>query len=246
MRIALLFLFALSAFLIGCDNKYKDPDPQLMGYTYYPLEVGDYRVYDVTDTRYLNNQASTSQFQLRERVDTSFLDQTGQLVYKIIRSVRQNGQSPWLDDSVITVVKTETMVLRTQNNTKVVKLVFPVKEGKNWAGDAFNTGIANGVDPNESLPNRKEEYKYGPVGEPYDLEGQTYPKTVTVTQGFPVDDVQLDDRKEVYAEGIGLIYRLFNKAVYCEGSSNSTCEEGVNWKETGHERHEVLIEHGKL
>jgi hypothetical protein len=238
MRKALLLLVVLAGFVAGCESKYKDPDPKAMGYDYYPLEIGDYRVYNVTDTRYSSNVGTTTRFQLRERVDTSFIDQTGQLVYKVVRSRRPNEQVAWLDDSVMVVAKTSSMVLLTKDNTKYVKMVFPVKQGTRWQADVFN---------NRSVDNSKEYATYTDLNTPFEYNDRVFQSTVTVIQGSPFDNVQLDDRKEVYAENIGLVYRLFNRAVYCEGSSSSSsCQLGVSWKESGHERHEVLIDHGKL
>jgi hypothetical protein len=238
MRKALLLLVVLAGFVAGCESKYKDPDPKAMGYDYYPLEVGDYRVYDVTDTRYSSNVGTTKRFQLRERVDTSFLDQTGQLVYKIIRSVRPSEQAAWLDDSVMVVAKTNSMVLQTKDNTRYVKLIFPVKQGSKWLADAYN---------NRPVNENKEYSTYSDLNTTFEYNGLVFQNTMTVVQGSPYDNIELDDRKEVYAENIGLVYRLFNRAVYCEGSTTSSgCQNGVGWKESGHERHEVLIDHGKL
>ncbi|MBD1396042.1 hypothetical protein H9Q13_02600 [Pontibacter sp. JH31] len=238
MRKVLLLLVVLAGFLAACENKYKDPDPTAMGFDYYPLEVGNYRIYDVTDIKITRNVSEINRFQLRERVDTSFYDQTNQLVHKIVRSVRANSNRPWVDDSVMTVIKSTSKVLLTKDNTKYVKLVFPVKAGLKWEGDAFNSRVVN---------NGKESYTYGEVGETFEIDGQSFAKTVTVTQGTPFDNVQLDNRKEVYAEGIGLVYRLFNRAVYCAGSEIKDCPvDDENFKQSGHERHEVLVEHGKL
>lgn len=239
MRKALLLLVVLAGFLAGCENKYKDPDPAAMGYDYYPLEIGDYRIYNVTDIRFRSNVGDTNRFQLRERVDTSFYDQTGQLVYKVIRSVRPNENRSWVDDSVLVVSKTNSMVLLTQDNSRFVKMVFPVKEGNKWQVDAYNDRLGTN--------DEKEYYTFRNVGESYEVNAIVYPKTITVVQGTPFNNVKLDDRKEVYAEGVGRVYRLFNRAVYCEGSEiNTDCQMGVEFKQSGHERHEVLVAHGKL
>lgn len=245
MRKALLLLVVLAAFITGCENKYKDPDPQVMGYDYYPLEVGQYRVYDVKEKRYFgDDRSSTLQFQVRERVDTSFNDQTGQLVYKIIRSTRSNATSAWLDDSVMTVAKSSSMVMLTKDNTKYVKLVFPVKEGGEWVGDLYNVRqVAEGS--GGKIRSNKEVYTYTNVGVNYEVGGQNYPVTATVVQNFYSVSTRLDDRFEVYAEGTGLVHRVFRRIDYESCTGGSGCNDG--FKITGgHEREEILIEHGKL
>jgi hypothetical protein len=245
MRKALLLLVVLATFVAACDNKYKDPDPQAMGYDYYPIEIGSFRVYDVTDIRFRDNRGDTSRFQMRERVDTSFYDQTSQLVYKVIRSIRPNDRSAWLDDSVMTVAKTERMVLLTKDNTKYVKLVFPVKEGNEWVGDIYNTRMA----PSEvgvNVRHGKEVYSYSSVGSPYANGHRNFNNTVTVIQKInPDTSMGIDERFEVYGMGIGLAYKLFNRVKYSPCNADG-CPNGEEYKLEGHERHEILIDHGKL
>ncbi|PKV75643.1 hypothetical protein [Pontibacter ramchanderi] len=244
MRRALLLLVVLSAFVAGCESKYKDPDPQAMGYDYYPLEIGQYRVYNVKETRYFEGTPSRLNYQLRERVDTSFVDQTGQLVYKIIRSKRPDANADWLDDSVMTVAKSPTMVMLTKDNTKYVKLVFPVKTGLEFVGDLYNTRqVTDGA--GSKIRDNKEVYTYQAVGESYEVSGQTYPVTATVVHNFRSVSTIYDNRFEVYAEGIGLVYRVWDRVNYvsCQGGPGCVDDFKIDH---GHEREETLIEHGKL
>ncbi|WP_237144877.1 hypothetical protein [Pontibacter pamirensis] len=241
-------MVVLTGFIAGCDDKYKDPDPQAMGYGYYPLEVGDYRIYNVTDIRFRFNVSDTTRVQLMERVDTTFYDQTNTLNYKIVRSVRPGEGSLWVEDSVFVVAKQPTMVTLTKDNTKYVKLVFPVKSGASWLGDAFNDRLAPGVKADSSRRSEyylgKESYIYHNKGVPFQVNGDTYGNTVTVIQGAPYHDgIGIDDRKEVYAEGVGLVYRLFNRVVYTPCNEDQ-CDNGINYKLQGHERHEELISYG--
>ncbi|MDO6392159.1 hypothetical protein Q4E40_18635 [Pontibacter sp. BT731] len=244
MRRALLLLVVLSAFVAGCESKYKDPDPVAMGYDYYPLEIGQYRVYNVEETIYFGDEPSKLNYQLRERVDTSFIDQTGQLVYKIIRSKRPTATASWLDDSVMTVAKSTTMVMLTKNNTKYVKLVFPVKNGMEFVGDLYNTWqVAEGSV--NKIRNNKEVYTFQSVGENYVLNDQNYPVTATVLQNFRSLGTVHDDRFEVYAEGIGLVHRVSDRLNYKDCQGGAGCVDGFKI-DSGHEREEILIEHGKL
>ncbi|RIJ41540.1 hypothetical protein [Pontibacter oryzae] len=237
MRNVLLLLVLLTGLLSACNDKYKDPDPEAMGYDYFPLEVGDFRIYNVTDIRFKSNKGDTTRFQMRERVDATFYDQTNTLNYKVIRSIRVDASTPWVDDSVYTIIQNKTNLLLTKNNTKYVKMVFPVKEGKSWTADAFNDRFIN-VD-------EKERSSYTNVGEAYTAGENTYGNTVTVIQGTPSDGILiLDDRKEVYAAEVGLVYRVFNKVIYCN-DFNGECEFGTGYKLFGHERHETLLTHGK-
>lgn len=246
MRKALLLLVVMAGFMAGCDRNEEEVDPSLMGYDYYPLEVGDYRVYKVTDIRFQHDVGDTTRFQLMERVDTTFYDQTNALNYKIIRSVRPDENSSWVEDSVFVVSKTKTMVTLTKDNTKYVKLVFPVKSGAYWLGDAYNNRMTASIDPDPKRRSDyylgKDPYVYQDKGASFTASDTIYSNTVTVIQGYPTHNpVGLDDRKEVYANGVGLVYRLFHRLVY---SPCNTGNCGEPEKVFGHERHEELISHG--
>lgn len=243
----LLGWVTLLVVMAGCTEP-AAPDPAMMGYQYYPLAVGDYRIYHVTDIRIQFDKADTSRYQVREIVKSSFLDQTNALNYRIERSKRPNSSSRWDADSVFVVSKSLTNVILTKDNTKRVKLVFPVKNGKTWLGDAYNSiGDFENIDQTEP----KEPYTYTAVGEPFTLDAAQlvynttalhFDTTATVIQGEPKRDIiAIDDRKEVYAAGVGLVYRLFYRALLC--GEETGCSSYIK---DGNERHEVLMEHGKL
>ncbi|MBC5773329.1 hypothetical protein H8S95_04570 [Pontibacter sp. KCTC 32443] len=235
----LLCWFVLAFVVVSCDESDVTPDPVARGLNFYPLEVGDYKIYDVTDIHYQNNKPTETRFQMREWVADSFLDQTNTLTYKIIRSVRPNAESVWVDDSVMVVTKNNSSVILTKDNTKYVKLVFPVKNGKTWEADAFNNNYVN--------DDEREKHTYAGLDQPYTLDELVYDSTVTVIQGEPLNTViNFDDRKEVYARGIGKIYRLFNRKVFDTCDTEECPDEGEDYILDGHERHEVLIEYGKL
>lgn len=237
--------------LAGCTES-AAPDPAKMGYRYYPIEVGDYRIYFVTNIRTQFDKGDTTRFFLREVVKSSFVDQTNTLNYRIERSLRPSNRSQWVADSVFVVTKSLTNVILTKDNTKRVKLVFPVKEDKTWAGDAYNN---NGYFDPEEQTITHEPYSYEKVNQSFVFNDKHFiynntalqlDSTATVIQGEPRDDkIMSDHRKEVYAAGIGMVYRLFSRAVYAP-CSDDACEFGEGYVLNGHERHEVLIEHGKL
>ncbi|WP_242928209.1 hypothetical protein [Pontibacter vulgaris] len=250
MKKIVLSLVLATAFIAGCDDKFAELDPSTAGYDYYPLEVGDYRIYDVTNIRFLHNVGDTTRFQMRELVDTTFIDQTNTVNYKIIRSIRADDNSEWQEDSVMVVTKSLTNVILTKDNTKYVKMVFPVKEGKKWAADMYNTHTIPEEKRNDFMSDRdpfkiKEPSTFIDVDKPYSVGGKSYTNTVTIIQGTPIDPIMgIDDRKEVYAKGIGRVYRIFNRATFAPCAPNQ-CAFGEQFKLDGHERHEVLVSYGK-
>src|SRR5436190_1792859 len=96
-------LLLLSVLFYGCTEK-EELNDMTAGKTYYPMAIGDYRIYNVSHTRWENNAVKYSDtFQIRERVDTLFNNLAGEATYKIIRSKRPTSSDAWVDDSVITV-----------------------------------------------------------------------------------------------------------------------------------------------
>lgn len=206
MKPTLLLSLLLAFFLAGCQTSTIELDPDALGHRYFPLEVKGFRIYEVSETRYLNDQATTTSYQVRERVDTVYSDLANEQVYRIVRSRRENGSRPWVDDSVIVVSRSLSDLRVTRHNVKVVQLIFPVRNGKSWNPNAFNTAGPH-------------EFTYQAVGLPYTVDDRVFNKTVTVVQGDVSNLIQLDERKEVYAEDIGLVYRLYTRLNYCDDPS---------------------------
>ncbi len=199
-----LYLPLLAAILVlaGCKSDKIDPEPMVNGSDYYPIAVGDYKVYEVLeiaqlgDTSNLNSYSSdTTYYQYRETVDSAFVDESNEEIFRIFRYRRQTSSDTWLEDSVMVVKKTDYRVERTANNTKEVKLVFPMKQGKSWDSNNFN-----------SKPVRTMTYRQLDV--PYTFTrsaGDTaFANTVLVVA--PTDSlIRVIRYNERYARGAGLI-----------------------------------------
>lgn len=231
--VTLLLLAGLG--LAGCKNETEAvPD---LSQDYYPLEVGSYRIYDVADTTYTDGKPTVSRFQFREQVESDAVtDVTGQPAYQIIRSRRATPASAWKVDSVLLVSATPRRVLVQRNNRQTVDLVFPVKEGRVWSMNAFNT--VDSVDA--------ESRRYERVGQSLMVQNGTrqlsFENTVTTT----ADDINLfyaTVRHETFAKGLGLVYRVRRRFTYCDNSP--TCVPTPSYVYRGQSRWEVLVESGK-
>jgi hypothetical protein len=214
----LIILLLLAGGLCQCtDNIDLTND---MAREYYPVKVGNYWIYDVSETtfnkQFLKNPTDSVTYQVRELVDTVYRDQTGELTYRVIRSRRADATQAWGSDSVVTINKSASDVRYTRENLKVVKLVFPAGENKKWNGNAFNIRGA-------------EEYTFAQVGQPYTLDDTTYTNTVRVNQFFNENLVELEDRHEVYALGIGMVYKRVIDLDYCRGGNGQQCEVGQHY-----------------
>lgn len=204
--------FVFTLMLIGlftqCTEAVKPAEID-SGQQYYPLAVDNYWIYDVTETIVDHDDFDSVKFQIREIIDTVYTNLAGEKTYKIIRSRRSDLSKPWEEDSLVLVNTSWSDVRRSKNNIKTVSLVFPVNEGKEWNANAFNT-------------QGEQAYRYRRVKRPFVLHGLTYDSTATIVQG-EADDVVLDNREEVYAYNIGLIYKKF--LVYEYFQENGTLDK---------------------
>jgi hypothetical protein len=230
---------ALLALLVaGCRTE-TEPGPE-SGADYYPLAVGDFRIFAVTDSAWLNFQRQpVNTFQFRERVAERISDAAGQPAYRVVRSRRTLPTDTWRDDSVFVLSATATNVQLVRNNRRTVELVFPVLSGRTWNRDAFNardTVVA-------------ENRRYLSVGQPFDTNAGTqtfhYERTLTTDD---IEDVNLDDGvynrakfRQVYAQGSGPVLRHRRRLVFCNGGG---CSPDPTRVFKGQVRVETLIEKG--
>lgn len=235
----------LVSFLFGSCTEEVAPDTAALGLKYYPIQTGDYWIYQVTETRYKNQFASQAddsiRYWVRERVDTVFKDLTNEDTYKITRSRRNTAAEEWGTDSVFVVNKSGTDVRVTQNNVRVVKFIFPVMNGKKWNAHIFN--------PPSAVDNKPEELFYSFVGkgQTFLLNGTTYSNTVRVIQINNENAIERQERFEVYGYGVGRIYKQVLSYNYCSDPDRQNgCEVGQQFIITGLKRVEKLQEHGSF
>lgn len=194
------FLLLLGLSIWACRNTGAEPET---GYDYFPLEKGNYVIYDVTQIDYVINQApDTSRFQIKERVGDSYTALDGQLSYRIERYRRESAQQVWAFDSLWTARRAIDRAIRVENNISFVKLVFPARTGQFW-----NPNILNTLDSTRSIVvNEGEAAKVGT---------QTYDKTLKVQLQNKQTKVDTIIENETYAKTIGLISRDLTRVSTC-------------------------------
>lgn len=195
------FLLLIIVGLCSCTEKISLADNDL-GQAYFPVHVGNYWIYDVAETKALNNQYDSISYQVRELIDTVFTNQANELTYRVLKSRRSGPSQPWGNDSIYTINLNALDVEVTKNNRRTIALVFPVAEGKEWNVNAFNIA-------------EEKEYYYQNVNQPLAIQGQSYVKTMKIMQGQP-NEIVLDNRFEVFAYNIGMIYKKFQFYEYAQ------------------------------
>jgi hypothetical protein len=169
---------------------------------FYPLKNQSV-IYDVRETQYaLTSIPVIKNYQLKEIIASSSVENNGIETLRIERYRRENDSQKWAIDSVFSAKKEMSRALKTENNVTFVKLIFPVSEGLKWNGNAYN-----------SLG--EDTYELKKLNQPFQTNGQNFPRTLTVIQQNDSTLVDLKRRTEVYAEGIGMIYQEKTNVSYC-------------------------------
>lgn len=187
----------------SCDQRSNAPAPD--DSAYYPLNVGDYWVYQVTQEHYVSADSVTRRvYQVQERIQNTY-SQNNQLIYVIEESVRPSAQSSWKINSLRTLYKTLSEVVSQRNNVPVVDLTFPIGSTTSWNLNAYN------ANPDTLL-------QYQQPGRSYTVGKLAFDKTVSVVG---TNDSTLVDQSRylrVYAQHIGLVYRENLAVAFCQSS----------------------------
>ncbi len=244
---------ALLSLLVSCDTEVEAPiDPQVYGYEFFPLEVGKYRVYQVDSIQFdvggdnLPTQDSSTFF-LREETVEQYEDETGAMIYRIERYRADTLGAPWRIVDVVTQSRSINQAYHTEDNVKYIPMVFPIKEGQEWDGNAFVPEDMVVLVLGESIEMFKGwQYKVLATDQAETIGPHTYDAVVTIQQSDDENLIEYRHSIEKYAKDVGRIYR-FRQILdsYCKYISfNDPCIDKT-WREKagrGFIVREVLIE----
>ena len=194
--ITLCFLFSIIFFSCKKDEKTV---PINYGYNYAGLTVGKYVIYDV-DSIFYNvpfNIIANYKFQLKEVIDSKYIDAQGNEAYKIIRYKKDTAVSPdWIHQAVWNATITNSNFQKVEDNVRFVKLIFPIKTEKKWNGNSMNT-----LTP--------WEYEYTSTHQPERIGTTNLDSVTTVTQFDDENEILIQRQfyQEKYATNIGLVYK---------------------------------------
>ncbi|ALJ00623.1 hypothetical protein DC20_18635 [Rufibacter tibetensis] len=232
----------MTSLVSSCGDNEVTRDPEALGHHYFPLELGRYSIFNVTETKYTNNVKQITSYQTRELINEVSTDQTGKDWYRVEVSRRNNANDVWTITGVKMISKTFTDVEVKNNNRTTVEMVFPVVETKEWNPNAFNTDY----DKEEEEHNRVKFF-YQDVARPFEIGGKSYANTVKVIKSVGDPSVfNYLDVYEVYSKEQGPVYRFSHDRYYCDAGPGTNCQVGSNYIISGLDRIETLTETGKI
>jgi hypothetical protein len=224
----LLLLVALCvAALFSCKKSSKSNVDASVNY--FPLQYGKYVTYAVDSIYYIDS--SCERIEIKSQMKYSITDTTTYLnkpSYIMDVFSRPYDGSDWKQISVIIVTPTTEGLLFFQDQNKYLKMVFPVANDVTWAGNKY----VQIQDTTKSYL-RNWIYKYQNYHLSFNNGLVNFDNTVTVSENnldinYPTVDSAVNASstyaKEVYAYGVGMIYKEWTHTTY--KADTSKCLQG--------------------
>lgn len=185
--------------MLSC-KKDEAPNPEFH-LNYYPFEIGRFVVYEAMEISH-DVQAliphDTNIFLLKTVVGEQIIDLEGDLAYKFYRYWKINPEDEWAIKDVWTTKFKEMRIELVEENKRMVKLVFAPTLEKIWDINAYNPD-----------PKLNARYDAGSLHTNSVLNGLYFDSTLHVNQQDFFSLVDHRKKFEVYAKGVGLVYKFY-------------------------------------
>jgi hypothetical protein len=190
---ASIFFISTMMLLFSCkkENEIVKPDVTVR---YLPNKAGTYIDYQV-DSLYYNLFSSTVDtftYQIREEIAELYTDAEGRKVQRLQRYKKVNGQ--WLLTRVYTAFAGRRRVERTEENITYIKLIFPLMKDSSWNANAMNTLGT-------------QYYTCVGINQALKFHQLSFDSCASISQKLDSTLITKHEEKEVYAAGVGLVYK---------------------------------------
>jgi hypothetical protein len=205
----------------GCDD---EPANKIDDSAFFPLQTDQYQIYTVEQNIYSEiNPDESLVYELKMEVVDSFQNLGGDYSFVIHRSTRPTANDLWQFLDTWSAQVSVSQAIRSEGNISYVALAFPLFSDKEWNGNAFNTL-------------EEDVYRIQSKGGLYQLDtGLEFEDVLVVNQEDKVDELLRDQREEVYAPNVGLIYKKSIVINYCDESpcfGQQIIKDGVEYWQT--------------
>jgi len=216
----LLPILLLSILLVSC-SKESETITQDTVKDLYPLSVGKVFVYRLDSTSLNLGKFSTAYYLEKDSVVSTFKDNLGRNGYVFYRYLTDTALSvPYhYADTYYAVVTDKRVEIVDSYNRRFVPLSNPVSFSNSWLGNSYLDYSQLSITANTNYDGWN--YQYTSVNEPYTVLKGTFPNTYTVLQKADSSGVfnpsTINSKTysvEVYAKGVGLIYKYFDDYFY--------------------------------
>lgn len=211
---SLLLGIVVALLFLACKDEVDVRPPLDAGEEYFPISPGSEWVYAldsiIFDDAQGGNSLDTFSRFIREVITDAYYDETtGDTIYLVERSIKENLQDSWNFNRNYGIIRNADEALRIEENQRFVKLNFPIREGKEWDALAYideNQEVLIGTELIEMFVNWESEIIA--VDQDDNIGGIPFEGNV-LTCLHADDDNEIERRfvLEKYARGVGLIFR---------------------------------------
>jgi hypothetical protein len=192
----ILFISLVSLTLLNaCKKQDNSPD---MAYAYFDLTHGRYIIYDAVKITHDANQAvhDTLRYQMKTVIGDTIIDNEGRVANRYLRFFRTNELNFWVLQDIYTTIIENRRAELVEENQRIIKLVFAPTLSKSWNANAFNM-----------LPTM--DCYYRAIDKKATIGLLSFDSTLIVEQADFSSLIGHERKYEVYAKGIGMVYKYF-------------------------------------
>jgi hypothetical protein len=189
--------------LYGCGD--DESIHQRSDLEYFPLQTGFYQIYTIDETIYTElDPPQEFSYELKTEVVDSFANLEGGITYVLYRSTRTTESDPWVFQESWSARTNMQEIVLIEGNVSYIRIALPAFKNKEWNGNALN-----------SL--EEDAYRIESKGKSYQLNASLqFNDALVVNQENEVNNLFRDEREEVYARNVGLIYKKSIVLNYCD------------------------------
>jgi hypothetical protein len=195
---------------------------------YLGAAKGKFIIYklDSTITQDFGTRFTTRSYTVKDSVVDEFTDLAGNRAFKIFRFTLINGS--WVSGNTFVLTPKSTVVELTENNLRYTSLASPVSPNQQWKG---NSNIVTAPYYANSIFSTWN-FTYRNIGQPKTYGTLNFANTITVVQFDSTENKPFNNKLynfydkgyEVYAKGVGLIYRDIMSWEYQAFTRLSNCK----------------------
>jgi len=164
-------------------------------YEYFPVQIGSWIEYEVVDITHTSLGSDTLNYFLKEIKSIEFIDNEGEVSQRIERYWKFDITDEYVVKDIWYSKITTTTAESVEENNRYTKLIFPVKHGAYWDGNAYNSF-------------NEWEYEYDSIHEPYMINGLSFDSTLKVIQRDSIHTaVEYENCHEIYAKHVGMVFK---------------------------------------